>query len=85
MDKTYRLKITNHDEDWSCDGFVGQSVIDKINKNEFVEFNLLVKYSKESENEDTAHYQRFHFSPVKNMTVDIKEATAQEVMEKCSN
>lgn len=84
-DKTYRLKIFNQDEGWKCNGFVGQSVVDKINKKEFVEFNLLVKYSSENGEEDTSHYIRHHYSPNQNSIVEIEEVTAEEVMEQCLN
>ena len=84
-EKSYRLKITNNsssetDENWSCDGFVGQSVIDKIRSDQFVEFNLLLGYSKEGEDEDTAYYRRYHYSPVKDMEVEIQEVSPEEMI-----
>lgn len=73
MSKEYKIKITNHEPEangWQCEGFVSQSVIDKIKKNEFVEFNLRLD---DGYPDDTSNYVRYHYSPVKNMTVEIEE------------
>ena len=70
MSKEYKIKINNLDENWQCEGFVSESVVDKIKKGEFVEFNLRLDGYDEN---DTATYQRYHYSPVKNMTYEILE------------
>jgi len=60
-----KIRIKNNTEPtWECEGFVEQTVVDKINNKEFVEFNLHLE-------DDTAEYQRFHYSPVKDMEVEI--------------
>ena len=80
-EKTSRLKIFNQDKGWKCNGFVGESVIEKIRKKEFVEFNLLVKYI----DNETSEYMRYYYSPVQNSIVEFEEVTDEEVMKQCSN
>lgn len=62
-------KIRIECDEFNCEGYVSSSVVDKIKKNEFVEFNLrLEEYINE-----TTNFYRYYYSPVKNMKVTYLE------------
>ena len=74
-EKNYKIKINGEFY------FVGERVVNKINKNEFIEFNGLYKY----ESDDTSLYKRFYYSPVSNENEIevIGEVTVEEMTRHC--
>lgn len=73
-EKTYLLELTYKNTGLNYKGLVSQRVVDKINKKQFVEFNLLLGYN-EIDKEETANYIRLYYSPVDNVQVNFTEVS----------
>lgn len=69
-ENTYLLELYYENTGVNYKGLVNQRVIDKIKKNQFVEFNLLISYNENNE-EDTATYVRAYYSPVDKIQVNF--------------
>lgn len=79
-EKNYMLEILYKDTGLEYKGLVNKSVIDKIKKRQFVEFNLLLGYdtSKFLDGEETAYYKRLYYSPVDEINVNFTEIPSEE-------
>jgi len=79
-EKTYMLEILYKNTGLEHKGIVDKSVIDKIKKRQFVEFNLFLGYddSKFMYGETTANYIRLYYSPVDEINVNFKEIPSEE-------
>ena len=78
-EKTYLLELFYKNTGLDYKGIVGESVIDKIKKKQFVEFNLLLGYDSSNflNGEETAHYKRLYYHPSESMKVNFTEISGE--------
>jgi hypothetical protein len=77
-EKTFLLELFYKNTGVTYKGLVSESVINKIKKRLFVEFNLLIEYNqKDGCGEDTATYKRLYYHPSENMKVNFTEVNGE--------
>lgn len=77
-ERTYMIELLYKNTGLEYKGVVGHSVIDKIKKRQFVEFNLLLGYDNFMDGEETANYKRLYYHPSERMTVKFVEIPSGE-------